>query len=1251
MSGPARRGGGRERQAEARRAHVPHLDFPDALPISARAEDIAAAVRDHPVVVVCGETGSGKTTQLPKICLQLGRGIDGMIGHTQPRRLAARSVAARIAEETRLPLGGGIGYQVRFDDRSARGTRVKLMTDGILLNELGFDHDLRRYDTLIIDEAHERSLNIDFILGYLKRLAPRRPDLKLIITSATIDPARFARHFGDAPVIEVSGRGHPVEVRYEAPAGDTELADAVTEAARRLMGELPQGDILTFLPGEREIRAAAEGLERARLASRRGEAGWEILPLYGRLSETSQGRVFRPGRRRRIVLATNVAETSLTVPRIMAVIDSGLARISRYSYRSKIQRLQVEPVSQASANQRAGRCGRIAPGICVRLYDEDDYAARPAFTDPEIRRTNLASVILQMAAARLGEMEDFPFIDPPDARYVQDGYRLLAELEAVDAGRDITESGRRMARLPVDPRLARMLLAAEQRGELRDALVIVAGLAGQDARLYPPEEGAKARAAQEEFADPASDFLSLLKLWRAWRAARRGTSRRQAERWAEARYLSPRRLREWSEIHSQLAGLCRDAGMPVAHGAGDRAALHKALLAGLLGHIGRRDEASRYDGPRGTSFHLHPSSALQGRPPAWVFAMELVRTTRLFARTAAATAPDTILEVATHLVQRSYEEPGWNPRRGRVEAAETVTLFGLVLAAGRRVSYGPVDPAESRRIFIREALVRGRAGHRDRFWRRNQAAIARIREREGEARRALLIPEGEMAALYEREIPEQVVDLRSFRRWLRKAVQRNPEVLCFSEQELARDMTAAGAEMPPTVELMGQALPVAYRFRPGEPDDGASVRVPAPALAQLDPGQLDRALPPLVAERAELRMRSLPKSLRRRLQPIADAAADFAARYLVMPGSGGFGQALADFLAGEYGITPEQLPAAPASEPEHLKLRLEVTDEAGKVIAAGRDLEALRAAVGEGPAAPATRQAPPAETLHRDWDFGELPAVETETTAGLRLQRRPVLADRQSGVAVERVSDPAEAGAVHAAGVLRLLRLALPQQEKLLRARVTGDRRLQLAWTGVGGAGELADDVVAAAFSRAFSWKRRAAVRTRADYAALLETGRGELVAAGERLGTLLDEILEARRLAAAAAAALPERLDDIRTDIEAQLHGLVYPGFLTATPPQALESLPRYLRAAETRASKLPAGADRDRQGMREVAVCLGRLARLEERRASLEPQRRALIDEFRWGIEELRVSLFAQQLGTRGKISPKRLEKLWHRITGVTR
>jgi len=1241
MSGAARRGGRRQREAEARRAHQPHLEFPDALPISARAQEIADAIRDHPVVVVCGETGSGKTTQLPKICLEIGRGIDGMIGHTQPRRLAARSVAARIAEETRLPLGGGIGYQVRFDDRSEPGTRVKLMTDGILLNELGFDHDLRRYDTLIIDEAHERSLNIDFILGYLKRLLPRRPDLKVIITSATIDPDRFSRHFGDAPVIEVSGRGYPVEVRYEAPAADTDLADALTEAARRLLGELPEGDILAFLPGEREIREAAEALERARLGSRRGEAGWEILPLYGRLSETSQGRVFRPGRRRRIVLATNVAETSLTVPRIMAVIDSGLARISRYSYRSKIQRLQVEPVSQASANQRSGRCGRIAPGICVRLYDEEDYLARPAFTDPEIRRTNLASVILQMAAARLGEMEDFPFIDPPDARYVQDGYRLLAELEAVDDAREITEAGRRMAGLPVDPRLARMLLAAEERGELRDALVIVAGLAGADPRLFPPDEGAKARAAQEEFADPASDFVTLLKLWRAWRAARRGTSRRQAERWAEARYLSPRRLREWGEIHSQLTGLCRDAGMPVAHGAGNREALHKALLAGLLGHIGRRDEATRYDGPRGTAFHLHPSSGLHGQPPAWVFAMELVRTSRLFARTAAATEPGRILEV----------EPRWNPRRGRVEASETVTLFGLVLAAGRRVNYGPVDPAESRRIFVREALVQGRANHRDRFWRHNQAAIARIREKEGEARRAILIPDGEMAGLYEREIPEHVVDLRSFRNWLRKAAKRNPEVLCFPEQDLARDPGGGGTEMPAAVELLGQEMPVAYRFRPGEADDGATVRLPAPALAQLEPAQLDRALPPLVAERAELRLRSLPKALRRRLQPIADTAADFAARYLVMPGSGELEQALTDFLAGEFGITPDLIPAASADEPEHLRLRLEVTDETGKVIAAGRDLEALRAEVGDAaPIAGAARDES-RPTLHRDWDFGELPGVQAEVSGALRLERFPALADRETGVTIEYASDEAEAATLHAGGVLRLLRLALPQQEKLLRGKATGDRRLQLAWAGVGAAGELAEDFVAAAFGRAFPGERRATVRNRGDYEALLDAGRSELVAAGEGLATLLGEILEARRLAAAAAADLPERLDDVRADIDAQLAGLVYPGFVTATPAQRLQCLPRYLRAAELRASRLPAGADRDRADAQEVAVCLGRLAQLEQRRASLDAERRALIDEFRWGIEELRVSLFAQQLGTRGKISPKRLEKLWHRITGVTR
>ncbi len=1237
----------------ARRALEPRLGYPESLPIAARREEIAGLIEAHPVVVVCGETGSGKTTQLPKICLGIGRGIRGMIGHTQPRRLAARSVAARIAEETGMVLGEGVGYQVRFDDQSAPATRVKVMTDGILLNELAFDRRLARYDTLIIDEAHERSLNIDFLLGYLRRLLTERRDLKLVITSATIDPERFAKHFDDAPVVEVSGRGYPVEVRYDDHAAGGELADAVVDAARGLMAELPEGDILVFLPGEREIRETAVALERASLGSRgespRGSSGWEILPLYGRLSETAQGRVFRPGRRRRIVLATNVAETSLTVPRIMAVIDSGLARISRYSYRSKIQRLQVEPVSRASAAQRAGRCGRLAPGVCVRLYSEEDYAARPAFTDPEIRRTNLASVILQMAASRLGDIGDFPFIDPPDARFVQDGYRLLRELEAMDEAGEVSSLGRAMARLPVDPRMARMLLAAAEKEELREALVIVAGLAGQDPRQYGMEDAAKARSAQAEFEDPGSDFVTLANIWRAWQTERRRSSRRQAERWCERHFLSPRRLREWGEIHAQLRGLCREAGLHVGRGRGDREALHRSLLTGLLSHIGRRDEATRYDGARGSAFLLHPTSGLTAKPPAWLVAMEIVKTTRLYARTAAAVDPAWIRDAAAHLVQRSYEGAHWNPKRGRVEAAETITLFGLILEAGRSIDYGPVAPGEARRIFIREALVRGRASFSEKFWRHNQEVLAAIRAREGESRRSWVIPDSELAERYASDIPTSIVDLAGFRRWYRRERRRRPEILCFRESELVQSGYEDPADrLPATVELIGQTLPVEYRFRPGEADDGASVRVPRVALDQLSQEALDRAVPQLVAERAELRLRALPKALRRRLQPIGETARTFAARFIAMPGGGPLEQALADFLATEYGLTPEAGTDPGGVEPDHVRLRVVVTDGEGKEILAGRRLADLRRRLGPTVtgASEESTAAPPVTA----WEFGVIPPISERVAGGVTLRRFPALEDRGKGVVLTDRPDREAAARSHRDGVRRLLMLALPQQCRLLERLVTADRRLQLAAVSSGIGESVGEDFVAAAFDRAFPPAARAEVRDAAGFDRLLERGRSELVPAGEALADTLAEVLEARHSAARAAAGLPGNLADVRDDIEAQLSALVYPGFLAATAPERLGSLPRYLRAAELRAQRLPAGAERDREAAAAVGVCLSRLGQLEERAASLDAKRRSMIDEYRWGIEELRVSLFAQQLGTRGKVSPQRLEKLWLKIVGVS-
>ncbi|MCA1805830.1 MAG: ATP-dependent RNA helicase HrpA [Xanthomonadaceae bacterium] len=857
----------------ARLAALPSPEYALALPVVARRAELRAAIAAHPVIIVCGETGSGKTTQLPKICLELGRGVDGLIGHTQPRRIAARSLAARVAEELHSRVGQAVGCKMRFHDQVGEQTFLKIMTDGILLAETQGDPDLLQYDTFIIDEAHERSLNVDFLLGYLKQLLPRRPDLKLIITSATIDPERFSRHFSNAPVIEVSGRTYPVELRYRPLRGDDEedqdrdrgqaLLDAVDELARE-----GDGDVLVFLSGERDIREAAE------LLRKHHPPHTEVLPLYARLSASQQQAVFRPHRGRRIVLATNVAETSLTVPGIRYVVDTGLARLSRYSYRSKVQRLPIEKISRAAADQRAGRCGRVAAGICIRLYSEEDFAARPAFTEPEILRTNLAAVILQMSALGLGAVEDFPFVEAPDARFVRDGFKLLQELGAVDEGQRLTERGRQLARLPVDPRIGRMILAAREELCLREVLVIAAALSVQDPRERPLD---KAQAADEKhrlFAVPYSDFLGYLNLWNAYHEQARHLSQNKLRKWCQQHFISYVRMREWHEVERQLQRLVTDMGLRLNQEEAEPDAIHRALLSGLLGNIAMKTAEREYTGARNLKLELFPGSVLVKKRPQWIMAAELVETGKRYARTLAVVEPRWVEPLAAGLVKRSHGEPHWEKRAGQVVARERVTLYGLPVVTQRRVNYGPIDPVLSRELFIREALVAGQLGTPGRFMTHNRALVAEVLELEARARRRdLLVSEEELYAFYDARLPAGIHDQVAFEHWRKQAEREDPRCLYFAREALlAQEEAIDTRQFPAQLEWQGLRLPVRYRFEPGEEDDGMTVTVPLAALNQLRPASFEWLVPGLLEEKLTLLIKSLPKQQRRHFVPVPEFA-------------------------------------------------------------------------------------------------------------------------------------------------------------------------------------------------------------------------------------------------------------------------------------------------------------------------------------------------------------------------------------------
>lgn len=1307
------------RQAAANR--VPEIAFPEALPVSARREEIARAVADHQVVIVSGETGSGKTTQLPKICLALGRGLGaggtGLIGHTQPRRIAASATARRIADELGTPLGEIVGFKVRFNDTLSNGASVKLMTDGILLAETQTDPLLRAYDTIIIDEAHERSLNIDFLLGYLKQLLPRRPDLKVIITSATIDADRFARHFGTgegetlrpAPVIEVSGRLYPVEVRYRpiqddarianaegrensrASARDRErdLMDGIVDAVDELCRE-GAGDVLVFLPGEREIREAAEALRKHH------PPHTEILPLFARLSAAEQERVFRPSNARRIVLATNVAETSLTVPGIRYVVDAGTARVKRYSYRNKVEQLQIESISQAAANQRAGRCGRVADGVCIRLYDEADFQSRARFTDPEILRSSLAAVILRMQSLRLSKVEEFPFLEPPPGRAIADGYQLLGELGAVDDANQLTPLGRELARLPLDPRVGRMILAARDQQSLREVLIIASGLAVQDPRDRPIEAQDAADNAHRKFADEKSEFLSWLKIWKWFEEAiAHKKSNRLLTQACRENFLSQLRLREWRDVHSQLLTVVREQGWRINESEATYEQVHLALLAGLLGNIGcKADDDPHFLGAHGIKFHIWPGSSLVKKAGRWVMAGELVETSRLYARCIARIEPEWIERVGKHLVKTSLSDAHWEKKAAQVTAYERGTLYGLTIYARRRMNFGPRDPRRAREIFLRSALVEGDWETKLPFYAHNRKLIADIEQLEHKSRRQDVLVDDELIyAYYDAHVPAGLYDGASFEHWYRETSKGTPRLLYLVRDDLMRH-EAAGVTtdlFPKKTAIAGVEMALTYHFEPGSPRDGVTLAVPLYALNQVDARRCEWLVPGMLKEKAHLLMKSLPQKLRRHFVPLPEYAAGFVDRATF--GQGALLDALIADAREQTGVMLKASDFKLEMLPAHLSMNFKVIDEHGRQLGMGRNLSQLRAELGQqaqrtfqalaarsgatptgGTATESSSRGGPAprgdgkaggksgaqavsgasaasgtgaaavEPGRYDnlttWSFGELPEMLEIRRGGQTLFGYPALVDRGDHCDLEVFDDPDEAQRQHRAGLRRLFAIQLREQVKYLEKNIPGLQQMAMQYLHLGTQEALRDQIVDLALERAclqLPWPS-----DNASFVARKDEGRGRLTLLAQEIARLAGQIL-------AEYAALQKKLAQAKpfaqahADLTAQLQRLVGKRFLIDTPYAQLAHFPRYLKAMAARIDKLKADPSRDARAMSELGPLLQNWQRATSQRRD---QGDARLDEFRWLLEELRVSLFAQELRTPMPVSVKRLHKVWEAL-----
>ena len=1244
----------RSRALRVRRlALVPSpIHYPPQLPVSERRDEVARLIHENQVLVLCGETGSGKSTQLPKLCLELGRGIGGRIGHTQPRRIAARSLASRVASELGAEVGGLVGYKVRFNDRVRPETAVKLLTDGMLLAEIQQDRWLNEYDTLIIDEAHERSLNIDFLLGYLKGLLQRRRDLKLIVTSATIDPQRFSEHFGGAPIIEISGRTFPVELRHRPPEDENvgERDEAMQQAISDALAELArdgQCDVLVFLSGEREIRETADTLRKHHPPST------EILPLYARLGPQEQAKIFQPHGTRRVVLATNVAETSLTVPGIRYVVDPGFARISRYSHRLKVQRLPVERVSQASANQRKGRCGRVADGICIRLYDEDNFAARAEFTEAEIQRTNLAAVILQMKMLGFGAIEQFPFVDPPDSKLVSDGYRTLEELAAIDAKGQLTPLGRQIGRLPVDPRIGRMLLAAANQGCLTEMLIIASAMSVQDPRERPHDKQQAADEIHATFADEQSDFLAFLNLWRFLREERKKLSRNQFRKACQRHFLSYNRVQEWTDVHTQLREQIKEMGLKPNPDEANYEQIHAALLPGLLSNIGLKDEHHEYEGARGSRFRIHPSSGLFKQGPKWLVAGERLETTRQYGRLIAKVQPGWIEEAGSHLVKRSYSEPHWQSKSGQVAAYVKVTLFGVTLVPRRRVNFGPINPTEAREVFLRSALVDGDFDTRAPFWRHNRELIDYIQHLEAKSRRRdILVDEEAILAFYNERVPSGIYSKPQFEQWLRKATKADPKLLHMSMADaMAHDAAhITEASFPDRLQVAASALPLEYHFDPGSAADGVTLVVPIALINQVSPDRADWLVPGLIEERIAAMLRGLPKAQRKAFVPVPETAAKLAQR--LQASDRPLIQAMGEELKAMTGVQVPEDAWNLDGVPDHLRMKFRVVDANGKSLATDTELTKLKRRF----AKQGSEQfsAMPSHGIERDgikrWDFGELPERIDLSRGGIRLRGFPALIDQGDSVAIKVLdSEDASAGAQRE-GLRRLIQLHLAGDVRYVRKNLgdLGALRLRYAKAPPPPGGnkdklpDIADELIALVLDLTFV-EGEPPLRDQAAFEARLVANKSRMLGTASEVSKLAAGVLTTYQT-------LRKRLDGITQllwmnsvlDMRAQLDALVYRGFLGDTPYANLKHLPRYLEAAAQRAEKLKLNAAKDKQWMAEMAPILSKWRERSEA-AAKAGRRDPRLDEIRWMLEELRVSLFAQQLGTAYPVSVKRIQVRW--------
>lgn len=1231
---------------EQRLTALPKVTYPEQLPVSQKKDDIKQAIANNQVVIIAGETGSGKTTQIPKMCLELGRGVDGYIGHTQPRRLAARSVANRIAEEMQCELGQQVGFKIRFSDQVSDNSYIKLMTDGILLAEIQQDRYLNQYDTIIIDEAHERSLNIDFILGYLKNLLPKRPDLKVIITSATIDPERFSKHFDDAPIIEVSGRTFPVEVRYRPTTeinkdemeADGDQLQGIFDAVDELCDEGP-GDILIFMNGEREIRDTADAL------SKRNLKGTDVLPLYSRLSNAEQNRIFAPHSRRHIILATNVAETSLTVPGIRYVIDPGTARISRYSYRTKVQRLPIEPISQASANQRKGRCGRIEAGICIRLYSEEDFNSRQEFTDPEILRTNLASVILQMLGLGLGDMQQFPFVQAPDSRNINDGLTLLEELEAIKPAKrhkktELTKSGRSLSRLPVDPRLAKMVLTADGLGALREVIIIVAALSIQDPRERPQEKRGAADEKHGRFDDPDSDFIAFLNLWNYLEEQQSELSNSQFRKLCQKDFLAYMRIREWQDIVYQLSTVCNEMGMKATTNVADSERIHQSLLSGMLSHIGFKDEKQIYKGARNSQFHIFPGSGLFKKSPKWIMSAELVETSKLYARINARIDLKWVEGFAQHLVKRSYSEPHWEKKPGAVIAFEQQTLYGLLIVNKRRCVYSNIDPKVSRELFIRSALVEQELGQNEGFLHYNQELIEDIQVLENKSRRRdILVDEQTLFEFYDKKIPQDVNNRAAFKKWWKGQKQKDKRFLHMSREELMQHGADHVTEFdyPDTWQQENLLLPLAYHFDPGQAVDGVAVQIPVALLNQVQETGFDWHIPAFRHELICALIKSLPKTIRRNFVPAPNYADAVLAA--IEPMQGNLIDAISTRLLRMTGVRVEPDAWDLSTLAPHLRLQFEVRDEHDKLLARGLNLSKLKAQL----------QGKVTDTLSKvadkgiekadltEWSFGELPSSYVKKQGQYEIKAFPALVDKKDSAAVELFDNEHKAQQAHQQGLRRLVLLNVPSPIKYLQQNLPNKSKLGLYFNPFGKVNDLIDDCIAAAVDSLLT--KYGNIRTADAFEKAKEQIRGELGDTVVEIATQVEQVLS---IAHGLNKRMKGRVDltmiTAHGDIKSQLQSLVFKGFVSQHGAAKMTDLIRYLKAIERRLEKLPVDPNRDRLCVLE----LEKVAEQYQKLANKIPKGMPIPEEISaifWMQQELRVSLFAQTLGTPYPVSAKRV------------